>query len=467
MIQEIFEQKEISDIIDLLKKKTVIVPEWDELKYEYDPSLHDIMTDKVGRKDKRGKPKVARITYGVQKLATRRMTQMAFTIPAKRTYKHGNDPLKKEQAKALEKLYQKVRIDALNKKRFKAYFSACEIATIWYVVKKKNFDYGFESEYKLNSVTYSPMDEKFSKMEQANLYPLFDEYGDMIALSVEFTHRENEKDITYFEAYTAEKKYVWKNEDGEWVQLKESPIPIKKIPGAYINRPIPIWEDQTNNAKEIEYTLSRQSDILRRNSAPVMKVLGKLVEDTDKPEGDTSREVYQFEDVTGNIDYVKPPVDHEAVDAFVKTIKDNISEELQLPSLALKDITGAGMTEEARKQLLVDAHLKVGEEDGDIIEFLSRECNVLKSFLGLINSKWKDSIGDLEVEHEIIPFVMNSESADIENLSKATGGKQIMSQRLAVQRAGYVSEEEIEEELKRIQEEEELDRKADLFQPSL
>ena len=82
----------------------------------------------------------------------------------------------------------------------------------------------------------------------------------------------------------------------------------------------------------------------------------------------------------GNVDYVKPPVDHASVDSFVKTLKDNIAEELQLPSLALRDITGAGLTEESRKQLLVDAHLKVGEEDGDIIEFLSRECNVLKSF---------------------------------------------------------------------------------------
>ena len=58
-----------------------------------------------------------------------------------------------------------------------------------------------------------------------------------------------------------------------------------------------------------------------------------------------------------------------------------------MPSLSLKDITGAGLTEESRRQLLVDAHLKVGEEEGDIIEFLSRECNVLKSFLGLMNTK--------------------------------------------------------------------------------
>ncbi len=160
MIQEIFKDKSTGEIIDSLKKKTVIVPEWEKLKAEYDSTEHEVMTDKVGRKDRKG-VKAARITYGMQKLATRRMTQMAFTVPVKRTYKHGNDPVKMEQSKALEKLYQKVRIDALNKKRFKAYFAACEVATIWYVVEKPNKEYGFDSKYKLRSVSYSAMNERF------------------------------------------------------------------------------------------------------------------------------------------------------------------------------------------------------------------------------------------------------------------------------------------------------------------
>lgn len=463
MVEEIFKQTDISDIISSLKKKNVIVPKWEDLRSEYDVMEHEVMTDQIERKDRKG-VKAARITYGMQKLATRRMTQMAFTLPVKRTYKHGNDSLKMEQAKALERLYYKARIDSLNKKRFRAYFASCEMATIWYVVEQDNNDYGFNSKYKLRQVTYSPMDEKFSGLEQAEIYPLFDEYGDMIALSVEFMHKEDEKEVYYFETYTSEKKYSWKKVDGVWIDNGVSKVPIGKIQGVYINRSAPIWEDQTNNIREIEYTLSRQSDIIRRNTAPVMKVKGRLI-DTPAPQSDVSREVYQFEN-DGDVDYVKPPVDHESVDSFVNMLKNNIAEELQLPSLALKDITSIGLTEESRKQILIDAHLKVGEEEGDIIEFLSREGNVLKAFLGLMNAKWKDSIGELEVEHEIVPFVMNSETTDIENLSKATGGKPIMSQRTAIQRAGYISEEEIDEEIKRIREEEEASLNTDLFQPT-
>ncbi len=38
-----------------------------------------------------------------------------------------------------------------------------------------------------------------------------------------------------------------------------------KIPGVYLSRPMPVWEDTTQNVNEIEMTLSRQSDILRKN----------------------------------------------------------------------------------------------------------------------------------------------------------------------------------------------------------
>ena len=84
-----------------------------------------------------------------------------------------------------------------------------------------------------------------------------------------------------------------------------------------------------------------------------------------------------------------------------------------------------------------------------------------------MNVKWKDSIHDfLKLSMRSFPFIMNNDSAEIDNLSKATGGKAIMSQRIAIQRAGYVSEEEIDSEIKRIQDEESMSANVDLFQPT-
>ena len=84
------EGKSVEEIITSLKKKSVNVPKWGALVKEYDTAQHAIVEDKRLRPDKvleNGTIEpVARVTYGMQKIASRRMTQMSFSIPVKRVY---------------------------------------------------------------------------------------------------------------------------------------------------------------------------------------------------------------------------------------------------------------------------------------------------------------------------------------------------------------------------------------------
>lgn len=464
--KEIFENESIPKMVEMLTERNAELPQWSDLVKEYDAKKHKIMTDNVTRQvkvRKGGVEEPARITYAMQKLATKRMTQMTFTIPVERVYKVKND-LQQQQADAIEAVYKKARIDAINKKRFHAYFASCEMAVIWYAHERENEDYGFKSDYKLRCVCYSPMETKYSNIEQADIYPLFDEYGDLIALSIGIERIEGKKTVRYLTTYTDDRVVTFKREQ-EWEVYDDVENTIGKIQGVYISRPEPIWENATNNIQEIEYTLSRHSDIIRRNSAPVLKVVGKLV-NQDRPAADVSREVYQLES-GGDISYATSPISSDAVDNFVRTLKDNIEEELQLPNLSTKSIGSAGLSGESRKHLLTDAHLKVGDEQGEIIEFLDREFSVIKALIAKLNPAWQSTIGALEVEHVITPFSMTEDMDNVEVLSRATGGKPFMSQRTAIQRAGYISEEEIDEELKRIQEEEQANRSFDLFEPTV
>lgn len=464
-------ENKTSDLITAIKtSKSVAVPLWaSEILKQYDPRKHDI-NDTTIRKDKTrtngATEKVARVTYGLQKLSATRMTQMSFAIPVKREYNTGDDQVKKEQAKAIEAIYQKARVDAINIKRMKAYFAACEMLTIWYPVESQNKDYGFDSKYKLRCVSYSPMDRKFSRIPSAALYPVFDSYDDLIALAFEFTATEASKTVTYFHVYTDKVVKVFKQAGAsEWIDESEnSEITIKKIPGVYIWRPLPIWEDITANVNEIEMSLSRESDILRKNSAPVLKIMGKLAGAGNPPESEVAREVYQLEN-GGNIDYATWTQQVEALKYYIDTLKQNMEEELQLPNLSFENVKGLGaMSGEARKTLLTDAHLKVGDESGDIIEFLSRECNVIKSFVGQMNTKWASSIMDLEVEHIITPFIQNDESAQVTKLTQATQ-KPIMSQKTGIQQLGIVSN--VDEELKQLQDEEIQSNAVSAFPPAI
>lgn len=464
-IQDIFnENRPIADIIADLKEKSVEVPSWNKLVKEYDPTRHKIMTDKISRKDKirpDGVEKVARITYGLQRISTRRMTQMAFTIPVERIYTFDEkDADAKMIADAIESVYEAVRIDSVNAKRMKAYFAACEILTIWYAVKAKNKEYGFDSEFKLRCMSFSPMDKKFSRIEQANLYPII-EANDLITMSFEYVKKEQGKKVTYFECYTAEKHYIWKQIDNEWQIVSEPEnIVILKIPGIYLWRPMPIWEDATNNTQEIEYTESRQSDIIRKNSAPIVKIIGDLV--NGKTAEDVAREVYQLK-AGGDIGYATWPQQKEATEFHISTLKQQIEEELQLPNLSLENTKGLGaLSGEARQTLLIDGHLKVGEESGDIIEFLDRECNVVKAFLEQMNTKWIGKTSAVKVEHVISPFMLNDDLNEIDKNIKATGGKAIASRKTAIKRLGWVKDADEENTL--IEKEENQAYRTDIFE---
>ena len=203
-----FNSNDISKTISLLKEKSVSVPSWNDLKTDYEPTLHSILSDTSTLKDKIRSDgqvdKSARIIVGMEKLHVKRMSEFTFAIPVKRVYSNVDDnKIRLQITKAIESIYRNVRIDSENLRRATALYASCEIFTVWYAVKKPNTLYGFESEYKLKCKTFSPMDG-------VALYPLLSEMDDMLAMSFEYTKKIKDEEVVFFETYTESKHYIWK-----------------------------------------------------------------------------------------------------------------------------------------------------------------------------------------------------------------------------------------------------------------
>ena len=88
-LEEIFSQDDISKIVADLKKKQVVVPAWSDLVNQYEPRLHDIMTNKEKYPDKAIKDekgdiikweKVTRVCIGLQKLSVKRVSEFMFNL---------------------------------------------------------------------------------------------------------------------------------------------------------------------------------------------------------------------------------------------------------------------------------------------------------------------------------------------------------------------------------------------------
>ena len=123
------------------------------------------------------------------------------------------------------------------------------------------------------------------------------------------------------------------------------------------------------------------------------------------------------------------------------------------------------MSGEARKTLLTDAHLKVGEESHDIVWFLDREFSVIKSILATVNASWKPLVNRLTCKHIITPFIQNDQTSQTDRLAKRVDSR-LLSRRSAIEQFDDVAD--VDEEIKRIEDETMSDlaaqRSVDVFE---
>ena len=445
--------------IAALKEKTINVPMWtgrEGLVRQYDPTKHPVM-NKAKYPDivnADGFQPVTRVTCDLQRLAVKRMTELVTGIPVKRVYQPENER-QKEVATYLEKIFMKNRIDSVNIERCNMLFAGCEVMTLWYAVEQRHTAYGFNSDLKLRCRNFSPMlgDE---------LYPLFDEYGDMIAMSVAYTRRNARKIVQYFDCYTATRHIKWSTQNGDWEAVEDEAITLQKIPCIYMYRPTPIWEDTSRIVYEIEWALSRNGNYLRENSKPLFVVFADEEVDYGK-EKSPDKEFKAVAQYPANrkAEYVTWQQAVENLKFYVNELRNLFFTQLQLPDWSYEKMSQQALSGESRKQLFIDAQLKVKDESGRLIEFFDREVNVAKQFLKvMLGDSYAADIDALNVEVQITPFTITDEKDTIDKLLAANGGEPIISQRESIEQLGW--SDDVDKTLQEIREQ----NVADVFEPT-
>lgn len=449
-----------AQIIAALKEKTISVPMWGGrrgLVMEFDPTKHPVM-NKAKYPDivnDDGVEYVTRITCDMQRLATKRMTELVCGIPVRRVYKPENDR-QKEIAGYMEKIYERNRIDSVNIERCNMLFAGCEVMTLWYAVEQSNSLYGFQSKLKFRCRNFSPM-------LGDDLYPLFDEYGDLIALSVGYTRKSGRKIVQYFDTYTAAKHIKWSTANGDWEEVENEDITLGKIPAVYAFRPTPIWEDTSRIVFEIEWALSRNGNYLRKNSKPVFVVFA----DEQINYGDEQDENREFRSIMqypkgSTAQYITWAQAVENLKFYVTELRQSFFTQLQLPDWSYESMKASPMSGESRKQLFIDAQLKVRDESGRLLEFFDRESNVVKAFLKVaLGSIYEADIDALPVKNEITAYTITDEKDTITNLTTANGGKPLISHRESIEMYGHSTD--VDKTMQEIAEEE----AASAFGPTL
>lgn len=441
-IEELLQSGTPQQIVSALKEKSISVPSWNGrngLREAYDPMRHPVMNKSIYPdiiNEDGSVTQVTRITYDMQRLAAKRMTALVAGIPVKRVYKPENDR-QKEVSRVLDKIYERNRIDSVNIERCNMLFAGCEVMTLWYAVKESNNLYGVNSEIKLRCRNFSPM-------LGYELYPLFDEYGDMIAMSVGYTRKVGGKTVSYFDAYTKDRHLKFSSEGG-WNIIEGERITLGKIPAVYSSRPTPIWEDTSKIVYEMEWAMSRNGNYLRDNSKPLFCVFADEAipfgeEALDDPKNVKGRGVAQFPKGSSAA-YITWQQAVDNLKFYISELRQTFFTQLQLPDWSYESMKACPMSGESRKQLFIDAQLKVKDESGRLIEYFDREVNIIKAYAKVILGEgYEADIDALPVENIITPFSINDEKDTIQNLVLANGNKPVISQRESVELLGWSSD---------------------------
>ena len=427
-----------NEIVDKLSEKSVVVPSWDILKREYDSDCHPVNDRKIYPDifNDLGKEEVTRITLDLQKLAVKRMTELCFGIPVKRVATPENQT-QKDIATIIERIFQRNRIDNINIERANLLFAGCEVLTLWYAKEEKTTIYGIETPIKIRCKNFSPIYGDY-------LYPLFDEYGDLVALSVKYRRKRLNDYVNFFDSYTADRHIKFEQSDNsDWQIIEDEPIGLGKIPAVYVYRPTPIWENTSKMVYEMEWTLSRNGNYIRKNSKPLFGIFAdeQIQLNKELTENQEFRSILQFP-VGSQAQYITWQQGIESIKFQIDELKQLFFTQLQLPDFSFESMKSTPMSGEARKQLFIDAQLKVQDESGRLLEFLDREINVIKQFVKLMLPKYASEIDALQIESKITPFTITDEQDKITNYVTATGGKPIMSQIQAIRELGISSDPE-------------------------
>lgn len=435
---------------DLQKTSYPNLPKWDDLVKQFDPMQHSIWNETTypPKLNDNNQDDFKRTALGLQKLAVSRVAQSMFSTPTKRTYNY--DKKSEQEQKIVDILEQVYRtdnyIDSENIERAKKLNASCQIATVWYAYEQENIIEGESSKLKLGHTTYSEMDGY-------KLYPILDENGNMLVISIGYTDAEEKEHMdVYINAEIPQ--YIRFDKIGDWIKNEDrSKSPLEVFPVVYAPLPEPIWggDAGTNLVEQLEEMESYQGLYIKRNALPTFtQVMGDVtgMQQAEITESSNdSRRIIKL-GVGGSMEDVTWAGADEAITSRYNRIRNAYFEQVQMPDTSFANMINSNTSAENKELLFVDAKAKAKDLGGEWEKLFYDELIIVKKFAAVFFPKFAKLLETISIRSTIIPYSIKSKKENAEFV--ATGGG-AMSLATQVAELGLVDDVNAEVEI--IQEE--------------
>ena len=361
----------------------------------------------------------------------------AFTVgtPPKITA-NATEASEQELIELLDNIHQKNKLPYDNKRIVRSWFAECEVAEYWYVKPSKEDDPN--PTYRLKSMIWSPF-------RGDTLYPYYDEYGDLIAFSREY-NKTDSKGIQSTRLMVVDNQNVTIYSNG--TQIEQYPHGFSKIPVIYMKRERPLCDKIRTLRNRLEILLSNFADCLDYNFYPKMVASGEVVGVRNK--GMTS-EIIQLEN-DAQVSYLTWQQSPDMAKLEFDNLTSRCYALTNTPQITFEALQGISNTlsGKAFKFMFMGTHMAVSNHAETIEEFLQRRINFLLSAIGSLIPKYAQVAKRLQVNIEIVPYMIDSLTERIADAVSAVQGG-VASLKEGIILAGIT--DKIEEELAQIEKE--------------
>ncbi len=415
---KLLQQGEIKEAYGQLKAKEGVIESARE--YNNDRTLRKTQVGK--RQDKVGKGGDIEVVAKIPIPFQNQIVLTASTFLFGSAVNLVNSSEQEEVFNRVNSLWNELRLDSLLLDFCEAVKSETEATIVFYTKKKDGV-----VEVKSRLLT----------SKNGKVYPVFDEFGDLIAFSWEYGTIEDGKEVKYLYVWTAEIEYKYRLEK-EWEEVHKKPNLFKKIPVVYLSQEHTEWWRVQELIDNFEMSFSKFVDTNGYFASPMFKAKGHTSAMPKKDETGKIVELGIVETKDGNvisadIDVVSWDRAPEALRLEFETSKEFIYALSNTPDISFDNVKGIGSVSGiALKLMFLGSILKAKKDEGKYQVVISRLISLLKSSLLINNPLLKNELKELRIKAEFTSILPENLQETINILSNAAGGKAIMSQKTAV-----------------------------------
>ena len=410
---------------------------------QYDPKLHKInLRDDKERLNKEDY-ETAKLSRPIQKGTNQVGTFFMFGNAIDITL--GNDPREAEELKDVfeeylefldsmyfhEQLYETRRITG----------SETECAKLYSLVKDDDGNVDIVSQIKSNG-------------NGDTLYPLFNQYGKLVAFAFGYILRNLEgKFDEHFDVYT--KRDIWKfirpqgAGSSKWALYEHKEQEFGKLPVIYYHHEVD-WEGAQPNTDQLEWRASKHSDTVEYFGDPYLLITADIANNRLADAREVGK-VIVMDDENGRFEYVTPPDSAEMVKNELESLKAAIGEDTLTPDWSYKSIMGLGtLSGEAMRRANLPGYVKrtqfaVGTYNKMIRRELNLNRDILCNYKYLNDSEKADKLRRMKLKFDYTdPFIGGIEDNSTEIATLVGAGA--MSIHAAVSANRYIKDKQAEED---------------------